>query len=85
MYFLETFLQLTSKLTKAARALAGWTSVDLSNASGVPIDTIRSFESGRNKSLNSVNERAIVTAFDAAGVVFIPENGGGAGVRLKEK
>ena len=59
--------------------------MDLSNASGVPIDTIRSFESGRTKSLNDVNERAIVTAFDAAGVVFIPENGGGAGVRLKEK
>jgi len=78
-------VRLTSKLTKAARALAGWTSAELSRSSGVSIDTIRSFESGRNKSLNARNQRAIVTAFDAAGIAFIPENGGGAGVRLKEK
>ena len=78
-------MRLTSKLTKAARALAGWTALDLSTASGVPHDTIRSFESGRTKTLTAVNERAIITAFEAAGVAFIPENGGGAGVRLKEK
>ncbi len=78
-------VRLTSKLTKAARALAGWTAADLSSVSGVAHDTIRSFESGRTKTLTAVNERAIVTAFDAAGIAFIPENGGGAGVRLKEK
>lgn len=76
--------KLTSKLSKAARALTGWTSAELSEHSEVPHDTIRAFESGRTRSLTTMNERAIVQAFEAAGVEFIPENGGGSGVRLKK-
>ena len=75
--------RLTSKLSKAARALAGWTSAQLSEHSEVPHDTIRAFESGRTKSLTTMNERAIVQAFETVGIEFIPENGGGAGVRLR--
>jgi hypothetical protein len=30
-----------------------------------------------------MNNRALVEAFERAGLQFIPENGGGAGVRLK--
>ena len=77
--------KLTSKLSKAARALAGWTSAELSEHSEVPHDTIRAFESGRTKSLTTMNERAIIKAFETAGIDFIPENGGGSGVRLRDR
>jgi hypothetical protein len=31
-----------------------------------------------------MNNRALVEAFERAGLQFIPENGGGHGVRMKE-
>jgi len=36
-------------------------------------------------SLTAANDEAIKRALEAAGVEFIPENGGGAGVRLKKR
>lgn len=58
---------------------------DLASASGVALDTIKSFESGRTKNLSAVNQDAAMRALERAGVQFIPENGGGAGVRLRER
>lgn len=75
---------LDRRVCKAARSLLDWTAAALSTAAGVPTDTVRSFESGRTKSLSRPNEAAIVEAFRKAGVVFVPENGGGVGVRFKE-
>lgn len=75
-------MQITGKLSKAARTLLDWRSADLAEKSGVPHDTIRGFESGRTQHLTTMNEKAVREAFDAAGIVFIPENGGGPGVRL---
>ena len=31
------------------------------------------------------NEKAVRATLEAAGIEFIPQNGGGAGVRLKER
>ena len=76
-------LHLTSKLSKAARALAGWTSADLSKMSEVPHDTLRAFESGRTKTLTKMNERAVINAFDKAGIEIILDKHNGAGVRFK--
>lgn len=78
-------MRLTLKLCKAARALAGWTAAELAQFSEVPHDTIRAFESGRTKTFTTMNERAIIKAFENAGIEFIPENGGGAGVRLRDR
>ena len=39
----------------------------------------------RGDSLYSRTVEAIRTALEAAGIEFIPENGGGVGVRLKAK
>lgn len=75
--------RLTPRLMRAARALVGWQQQDLSTASGVPKPTISAFElkdeSGR---LTTMNNRALVEAFKGAGLEFIAENGGGAGVRF---
>lgn len=69
---------------KAARALLAWSQGDLATASGVSEPTIARLES----SDGPVGGRAdtgekLVAALEKAGVEFIAENGGGAGVRLK--
>jgi len=77
-------MKLTANISKAARAMLNWKSIDLAERSGVPHDTIRAFESGRTKKLTSKNERALNEAFESAGLNLIPENGGGAGLRFQE-
>jgi transcriptional regulator with XRE-family HTH domain len=68
--------------TRAARGIVGWSQEDLANAAKVGLSTVRDFEAGRRQPMRN-NLEAIRTALEAAGVQFIPENGGGAGVRLK--
>ena len=77
--------KLSSEICKAARMLVSWSSAKLSENSGVPNDTIRAFESGRTKQLSTLNNEAVITALETAGVQFIPENGGGPGVRLRDR
>jgi len=77
-------MKLTANISKAARALLNWKSIDLASKSEVPHDTIRAFESGRTKKLTSINEAALTKAFEEAGLTLIPENGGGAGLRFNE-
>lgn len=54
---------------------------DLAKAADVSTNTITRFERGDELRPRTID--AIQTALEALGVVFIPENGGGAGVRLK--
>lgn len=65
-----------------ARAALAWTTAQLAQASGVGLNTVNRFESGQDARLSSVEK--IKVALEAAGVQFIPENGGGAGVRLRK-
>ena len=44
--------------------------------------TVRNFEAGRSMPMHN-NLMTMQRVMEQAGVVFIPENGGGAGVRLK--
>lgn len=55
----------------------------LADASGVAKRTIASFENEERQPYQRTIE-ALQAALEAAGVEFIPENGGGAGVRLKK-
>jgi transcriptional regulator with XRE-family HTH domain len=76
-------IRLSPQLTRAARALLGWQQADLAEHSGVSKSTIAAFEQrGEDSRLAHMNNKALVEAFEAAGLSFIPENGGGAGVRL---
>jgi len=56
---------------KAARALVELTAAQLADAAAVPVDTVRSFESGRTKTLNRDNESAIRKALEARGIQFL--------------
>lgn len=67
---------------RAARALIEWTQMRLSTASGVPKSVIAAFETGRKTPAGSELDK-LRHGLEEAGVVFIAENGGGSGVRLK--
>ncbi len=70
---------------RAARALIGWTAQDLATASSVGVATIRRAELKDGETgMTAPNVAAVRSALEAAGIEFIPENGGGAGVRLRK-
>jgi hypothetical protein len=77
---------LTSDQIRAARALLRWRAEDLAGASGVGVATIRRAElaTGRT-SMTLPNDMAVRRALEFAGVEFIDENGGGPGVRLRNR
>lgn len=56
---------------------------DLAKLAGVSSNTIARFERGEELKASTLS--AIRSALEAAGVEFIPENGGGAGVRLRKE
>ncbi len=67
---------------RAARGLLGWSQADLAERSGISLPTIKRMETvGTGRSAGDTIQR-VQKAFEAAGVQFIPENGGGAGLRL---
>jgi len=69
---------------RAARALLRWSAADLAKAASLGANTVRRAEVAEGPtSLTAANELAIRRALEAAGVEFISENGGGAGVRLR--
>ena len=56
----------------------------LAERAGVARATLAQFEGGKRTPITN-NIEAIRQALESAGVEFIQENGGGAGVRLKRK
>lgn len=69
--------------SKMARAAVGWGVRDLAKEAGVSVDTVSRLE--RGEELQPRTLAAIQAALEAAGVEFIPENGGGAGVRVRKE
>lgn len=66
-----------------ARAALDWSVKDLAERAKVGEATIRRLERARGAPINST-AAAIRAALEAAGIEFIAENGGGAGVRLRK-
>jgi ribosome-binding protein aMBF1 (putative translation factor) len=76
---------LSSAQIRAARALLRWSAADLAREAALGANTIRRAEVAEGPtSLTTANELAVRRAFETAGVEFIDENGGGAGVRLRK-
>jgi predicted transcriptional regulator len=68
---------------KAARALLEWSQDDLADRSGVGLATIKRLEAGSGEvGGRDATRDALMTTLEKAGIQFIPENGGGIGVRL---
>lgn len=68
---------------RAARALIEMDQAGLAMASNVSRNTIVAFEKGQRVP-NTNNLIAIQSALEAAGVIFVAENGEGPGVRLRK-
>ena len=75
---------MTPAQCRAGRALVQMSQDDLAAASKVAKRTIASFE-GADRQPQPRTLEAICAALEAAGVVFIEENGGGPGVRLRKE
>ena len=77
---------LASSQIRAARALVRWTVDDLAREAALGRNTILRAEVADDDqtSLTAANDLAIRRALEAAGVEFIDEDGGGAGVRLRK-
>ena len=80
-----SILKVSIRQVKAARALLGWSQDDLAKAAEISIPTIKRLEA-LDGPLGGRGETAacIVGAIRSAGIEFIDENGGGAGVRLRD-
>ncbi|MER9362781.1 helix-turn-helix transcriptional regulator [Mesorhizobium sp. M0500] len=68
---------------KMARVALGWGTRELALKANVSPDTIARLERGEQLKNSTLAE--IRAVFEAAGIEFIPENGGGAGVRLSQR
>ncbi|MBS7544361.1 helix-turn-helix transcriptional regulator [Ancylobacter oerskovii] len=69
---------------RAARALVELDQAALAEAAGVSRNVIVDFEKGRRTPTRN-NLAAIQAALEAAGVIFVAENGEGPGVRLRKR
>ncbi len=74
---------MTPAQCRAARSLIDLSQDQLATLATVSVTTLRNFERGATVPMTN-NMSAIRTALEAAGVEFIDENGGGAGVRLRK-
>ena len=65
-----------------ARAAVGWGVRELAKEAGVAVDTVSRLERGEEIMPRTL--QAVRSALEAAGVIFIDENGEGPGVRLRK-
>lgn len=68
---------------RGARGMLGWSQAELAAAAQVSRPTIVDFERGVRVP-HAGNLASIIAALERAGIEFTPENGGGAGVRLRK-
>jgi transcriptional regulator with XRE-family HTH domain len=72
---------------RAARGLLGWSQTQLAEAAERSLPTIKRLErdDGEGQAVSDDVREVVQKALEKAGVEFIAENGGGAGVRMKKR
>ena len=79
----EEFPPITAPQSRAGRALVAWSVADLAEAAGLSASIIETFEAEIGAPPPDC-QRAIRSALETVGVLFLPEVGGeGFGVRFK--
>lgn len=77
---------MTANQLRAARALIGWEQSKVAEAAGISLPTIKRMEGSAGPVRgNYETVSKVKRALEAAGIEFIAENGGGAGVRLRRR
>lgn len=74
--------RITPAQIRAARALLGWSQGQLAKAARVGLSTVKDVEIGKRDPISN-NIEAIRRTLQDGGVVFVPGNGDGPGVRLR--
>jgi transcriptional regulator with XRE-family HTH domain len=83
-FFVNMSKPLTSAQIRAARALLRWSAEELAKQAVLSVATIRRAELSEDQTaMTAANELAVRRALEAAGIMFIEENGGGPGVRFR--
>ena len=77
-------VMIASEQCRAARGLLAWSQQALAEKARVGVVTVHQLEAGIGQPRQATLE-VIRRAFEAAGVEFIEENGGGPGVRLRKR
>ena len=75
---------MTPAQSRAARALVEMTQPKLAGFSGLSLSTVVDFERAR-RTVSKEAIGAMLAALEAAGVIFVEENGEGPGVRLRKQ
>jgi transcriptional regulator with XRE-family HTH domain len=77
-------MTIESAQVRAGRALVGWSQAEFANAAGLPLATVELFETGGANQVSAEVVARMRATLESAGVVFIADDGGGAGVRLRK-
>lgn len=78
-------MSVTASQIRAARGLLGWSQSELAITSGLGVATVKRFEASAGAQGSEQTVDAMRHALESAGVQFIAANGGGVGVRLKQR
>ena len=76
---------LTIEQLRAARGLLGWSQSMLAARAGLSLPTVKRVEANVGPHVSDEARNKLRRTLESAGVEFIDENGGGAGVRLKKR
>jgi ribosome-binding protein aMBF1 (putative translation factor) len=75
----------TNEQLRAARALLGWSQTELASKAGLSVPTVKRLERGFGPHVSDETRARLQKAIETAGVEFMEENGGGAGVRFRQR
>jgi len=76
---------ITAAQMRAARGLIRWSAEQLAEEAKIGVATVRRAEIMDGPlTITAANAAAIQSALEAAGVIFVAENGEGPGVRLRK-
>lgn len=76
---------ITGAQVRMARGYLRWSAKELGDKAGVAESTVKRIEADDGfPAARGGNIEAVHRALVAAGIIFIPENGGGPGIRLRK-
>ncbi|MBE9064906.1 helix-turn-helix transcriptional regulator [cf. Phormidesmis sp. LEGE 11477] len=75
----------TKEQLRGARAMLDWTQQNLADHSGVSLSSIIRLETGSGPlAIRLDTLQKLQTTLEKAGILFLPENGGGPGLRTRK-
>ncbi len=70
---------------RGARGMLDWTMLDLAQAAGVSVSTVKRMEMMEPRSVSGTAYDIVRNALETEGVEFLDDDGGGPGMRLRNR